>query len=595
MCPKHAGRAYRAIGIKPHPCPRGRFSANNRPPTRAVWASVFLIPIATQTIAGAGFSLGVSAGDVTPTGAILWTRADDAIGVVAEVATDADFSAVIFRADAEATPDNDQTIRVTADGLPPDTTLYYRFSAKDQPDCVSRVGQFRTAPLDGDNRAVRFAYSGDSDFRYAPFGILGHAAREDLDFFIWFGDTIYGDVPAGGLGRATTLADYRAKYRQMRSDPYLQELAASTAFYVGWDDHEIYNDYAGMDPDLSAEQREAAYQAFFEYMPIRANPAEEWRTYRQFRYGSMLELFLLDDRQYRDQSVEDLCNALDPYGVLLGPFGKDNDCIDLLDSPRSMLGDAQFDWLVDGLRASETRYRFVVESITMSFVGLLPYDHWDGYEAERRRLLEAIDQSRIENVIVLATDIHASAYNPDLTVPFRFPRGNYDLPNGIRVQELVAGPIGTTSFKEAIVGVGAEFLGAPRAGFEALFDALEPLLLTRLRQISNYRHFEPNRFSYVRIDIGEDGRAKATSFGLPPSRSDVDTGELERVFEADLSEPAAGLPCGLPIGVLMAGLGLAASRTAPGRSSAAASGTRASASAGASARRGRRGRVWAHR
>ncbi len=533
---------------------------------RAAPVIATLLSFAPASAIAAGFSLGVSAGDVTARSVVLWTRADAPGPVIAEVATDADFDEILVSISAVADVANDQTVRLFVGDLPAETSLFYRFRGP-IPDCKSRVGRFRTAPPETARRAVRFAYSGDSDFRFAPFGVLGHAAREDLDFFVWFGDTIYGDVPAGGLGRATTLADYRAKYRQMRSDPFLQELAASTAFYVGWDDHEVYNDYGGLDADLPADQQAAAYQAFFEYMPIGVNPDEATRTYRRFQYGSTLELFLLDGRQYRDPAAA--CSGFDPYGALLGPFGADADCVDLLNSPRSMLGARQFDWLIDGLRTSATDYRFVVNSVTMSYLGLLPFDHWDGYEFERRRLLEAIDRDRIENVIVLATDIHASAYNPDVTVPFRYPRGDYRLRNGVRVQELVAGPIGTTSFREAIIGGGAGLLGAPRADIEALFDTLEPLLLERLRQISNYQHFEPDRFSYVRIEIDTSGAATATSLGLPAARSATDTGELEHIFAADLSAgPAPGFPCGLPLGLLLAGFGLAATRAGPKRATA---------------------------
>ena len=209
----------------------------------------------------------------------------------------------------------------------------------------STVGRFRTPPADDVAAALRIVFSGDSNFKYAPMSVMSSAARENADLFIWFGDTIYADVPAGGLGVAVTLDDYRAKYRQMRGDANVQALAAAAAVLVGWDDHEVTNDYSGTDPNLTPAQRDGAYRAYFEYMPIRpqALDGDGFRTYRRVRYGALAEFFLLDGRQYRDVSAEAQCGGNpDPDGFALGLLTRDSACRATLRGPRTMLGEAQW-------------------------------------------------------------------------------------------------------------------------------------------------------------------------------------------------------------------------------------------------------------
>src|SRR5262249_58149827 len=113
------------------------------------------------------------------------------------------------------------------------------------------------------------------------------------------------------------------------------------AIWVGGDDHEVKNDYAGLDPSLPVAQLDAGYQAFFEYMPIRdqAIADDPLRVYRKIRYGANVVLLVLDARQYRDPSAKDACHSNpDPYGFVLGPLTANRDCQDELSTPREMLG-----------------------------------------------------------------------------------------------------------------------------------------------------------------------------------------------------------------------------------------------------------------
>lgn len=502
-----------------------------------------------------GFSLGVASGDVTDNAAILWTRADSAGVIRLIVATDASLDAPVATMESEATPATDLAVKLDVTGLQPATRHYYRFERVDDPAMRSPVGRFRTAPAAGATVGVRLGFSGDSNFRRAPFPLLSQAADDDLDFFIWFGDTIYADVAADGLGRAETLEEYRAKYRQMRGDPHVQALSAATAVWAGWDDHEVFNDYAGLDPDLPAERLAAAYRAFFEYMPIRdaALDDDPFRTYRSFRHGDCVEVFLLDDRQYRDPSAAEQCGGvIDPTGSLLGPLGFNGPCAAALSAPRSMLGAEQFEWLTAGLAASTARYKLVVSSVVWSFLGPLPYDRWDGYDAERRALLEFIDATEVEGVILMSTDIHASGYNPDLAGALRLTRPDYYLPNGTRVAEIIAGPIGTDTFFEEIVDIGSALLRQPPEQAAALGAALQPIYLDRLRWVGGFDFFETNRFAYALLEFDAMGGATARFRGLPPEQATTAAeADAVREFRSVDLDAAPSPPCFL---VALAGL-----------------------------------------
>lgn len=500
--------------------------------------------------APAGFPLGVSAGDVLADRAVLWTRVDRLVEVWVEVATDPEFARVVeLRAiEPDELRDTDLTAKFEIRDLAPVTEHHYRFWHTGETGVVySTVGRFRTAPSADQPAALRFVFSGDSNFKYAPMTAMASAAREGADFFLWYGDTIYADVPAGGLGAAVVLDDYRAKYRQMRGDPNVQALAAATAALVGWDDHEVTNDYAGTDPALTPAQRDGAYRAFFEYMPIRPQGAEGdgFRTYRRIRYGALAEFFLLDGRQYREVSAESQCGGNpDPDGFALGLLTCDRECRAVLRGPRTMLGEAQWAWLLEGLANSTARYKFIVNSVPMSYVGVAPYDRWDGYDAERKGLLEFIDQHGIEGVVILATDIHANGYNPDLTSYFRRQRRDYDLPNGIVVPEIIAGPIGNETASQTVAEAGGAFL----RGADGLVGPIEQFFLNRVAQVNRMEFINADRVGYAVIDIAVDGRMTLAYRGLAPDRTSDPAAEAGTFFEGAVKFDAGGAaPCFLPL------------------------------------------------
>ena len=511
---------------------------------------------------GATFTSGVACGDVTPDSAVLWTRTAEPASLRVEVALADDFSTILFEAVVATHEESDTTAKIVAENLPDATGLVYRFV--DETDgTMSPVGRFTTAPTPETPAAVRFVFSGASNFRYAPLHVLNFAAQENADFFLWLGDTMYSDVPSGDLGVAESLDEYRAKYRQLRSDPALQGLLAAGPTLVVWDDHEVTNDYAGGDPGdgLSREQIEAAYTAFFEHMPVPESSSldDPFRIYRRIRWGSRVELFLLDGRQYRDADASDLCDGNpDPHGLVLPPFF-DADCLDALSAPRTMLGPDQLAWLKTGLMESDASAKFIVSNVPFSFFGPLPYDRWDGYDAERKELLEFIDANGITGVWILTTDLHLNVFNPDVNSFFRRFRPDMALRSGIRVPEVITGPIATNTFEQealsgasAILGLDGVF-GAPRA-LSLLFESV----MGRIRRRNEFSFLEPNRFAYVVVDVSADGQVDVTFRGIAPDATDTAPESAETLFTT-LPSPVS-TPCGtlglLPVLLTAVGLGL---------------------------------------
>jgi alkaline phosphatase D len=455
-------------------------------------------------------------------------------------------------ADGLIDADEQGVLKVQVSGLPAGSQLFYRFQADDED--FSSTGTFRTAPPTDEPVPFRFTISGDSSISRAPFYVLASAAEETADFHLWFGDTIYGDVPGGGLGVARTLEEYRAKYLTGRSDPFLRQWLASGAFWVGWDDHEVRNDYDGGEPEpgLTREQIEAGYQAFFEWMPI-ANPAvpgDPFRTYRRFRYGQLAEFFLIDGRQYRDGDLSDECNnEPDPFGFLIPALFRPGCTATLLHTPQTMLGPTQLDWLLEGLSDSQARFKFIINNVPMATLGILPYDRWDGYDHERKQILQHIDRQDIRNVIILTTDLHMNLWTPDVTHYLRLHRPDYLLSPTVRLPEAIMGPIAMTTAEEAARDVAGNVAGELFQGDlgESLLDGLQTWAEQRITRLIGAPFVDTNQFSYLVVDVDAD-EVRLTWKGIPPS-TNVET-PADTLYEAAVPDRSnrPGLPCAvLPI------------------------------------------------
>ncbi len=374
------------------------------------------------------FTLGVASGDPTPDGFVLWTRlaprplqpdggmSAEAVEVGWQVAEDEAMTRVVREGAAVASPDWAHSVHVEVTGLRPDRWYWYRFTAGKE---TSPKGRARSLP---DHRAspdrLRFAFASCQKYEVGYYTAFEHLVREDVDLILHLGDYIYEKVDGGGavrphgLPEASTLDTYRARYAVYKMDKALQAAHAHAPWIVTWDDHEVSNDYAAgiaEHPDLYGEgeflaRRAAAYQAYYEHMPLRhsARPAgPDMRLYRRFEYGRLARFHVLDTRQYRSDQ---------PAGGRRQPPSPA-----LLDPAATLLGDEQRDWLFNGLEQSASTWNVIAQQVLMALVDRVPgpevvidVDKWAGYEFERRRLLRHLEARGISNPVVLTGDIHSN-------------------------------------------------------------------------------------------------------------------------------------------------------------------------------------------
>jgi alkaline phosphatase D len=410
----------------------------------AVLAGPLAAALPARAAEAPAFLHGVASGDPLPDGILLWTRVtptaeatpgsglgpDTEVGWV--VAKDRAFSTVVAKGSTIATAASDHTVKADIRGLEPATDYWFRFSAGGTDSPPART---RTAPAaDASVAGLRFGVVSCANWEAGYFSAYRHlAARGDLDAWLHLGDYIYeyGTGEYGARGTVVrphaptheilTLADYRTRHGKYKTDPDLQALHTKAPVIAIWDDHEFANDAwsggaenhtEGAEGTWKARQA-AARQAYFEWMPVR--PAIAGTTYRRLRFGKLADLSLLDLRSFRSQQVKTGNGSVD-------------------DPDRTITGRAQLDWLKAGLKASDTKWRLVGNSVMISpfaigslsadllkplakLLGLpqeglaLNTDQWDGYTDDRRELLAHLRSNAIGNTVFLTGDIHMAWAN----------------------------------------------------------------------------------------------------------------------------------------------------------------------------------------
>ncbi len=375
------------------------------------------------------FSLGVASGQPRPDSVVLWTRlliaeADAAHkaqpqSVLCEVFADEALRQPVRQWRVQTDASRAHSVHVIASGLQPGRNYWYRFVAG---SATSPVGRTRTSPGDNDKVAqLRIAQTSCQHFEQGYFVAHREIARRDVDFVLFLGDYIYESSNPryqvrkhiGGVPQ--TLDEYRQRHAQYKGDADLQACHAAHPWVMTWDDHEVVNDYANdrdmayTDPEVFLRRRAAAYQAYFEHMPVRLGPdpaqPQRMRIHDQMRWGQLAELWTLDCRQYRSHQA---CPDPNRGGgrVVVG-------CTELQDAERSMLGPAQEQWLYPSLTQSTRRWKLLAQSTQMSSSGIATplgrssfTDGWDGYPLARERLLNTLAQAQLKDVLVLGGDVH---------------------------------------------------------------------------------------------------------------------------------------------------------------------------------------------
>jgi phosphodiesterase/alkaline phosphatase D-like protein len=316
---------------------------------------------------------------------------------------------------------------------------------------------------------VRFAITGDADATAAPgtsqpffngFEVYARMTAEGNDFNINLGDTIYSDSEVGGTPPALTLAEKWAKYRQNLSLAALARLRAGAGLYSHWDDHEFVNDFSR--PEHGEELYRVGVKAFTDYAPVTYSSSDG--LYRSFRWGKNLELFFLDERSFRSAkaSAGGICNAAGG-GADLAPTAPQAvrtafatlapslaqpvapACLAaILDPQRTLLGARQLDRFLSAAARSTATFKVVVNEVPIQQFYALPYDRWEGYAAERTRLIESL-RANVRNVVFLTTDTHANFVN-DVRLQTLETGG----PVASGMLEVVTGPVATNTFAREI-------------------------------------------------------------------------------------------------------------------------------------------------
>lgn len=385
-------------------------------------------------IADNPFTLGVASGSPAADSVVLWTRlaAREALrqGVTVrwEVAHDEAFTRIARQGQAEAVPELAHSVHVEAMGLEPDRWYFYRFMAG---AWTSTTGRTRTLPaVDADPRSLKLAVASCQRWEHGFFSGYRHMRTEQPDAVLFLGDYIYEYPTAIGAVRvpdgvwATTLDDYRNRHALYKSDADLQAMHAACPWIVTWDDHEVQNDYAGprrgeagpLVADFAA-RRAAAYQAYYEHMPLRAADfaravrsgakGAAFSLHSQLRFGRLAQLCVLDTRQHKSPQA---CTRSGRFGT--SPVNPE-DCAAWNDPARSLLGGAQEQWLEEQLARPGATWNLLGQTTIFGQRDLRPgpgrtfwNDAWDGYPASRARVIAALQKHAVANPVVLGGDIH---------------------------------------------------------------------------------------------------------------------------------------------------------------------------------------------
>ncbi|HET6298739.1 MAG TPA: alkaline phosphatase D family protein [Kribbella sp.] len=376
------------------------------------------------------FQLGIASGEPDAGSVVLWTRlaplplnadghggmANANVVVDWQVSTNDLFTTLVASGSVTATYAAAHSVHVVASGLNPDSDYFYRFRAQGH---LSQVGRTRTAPAVGTNgRDLVMAFTSCSHYEEGYFTAYRRMAEDNPGVILHLGDYIY-EYPAtagrprlhAGTVEISTIADYRRRYAQYKTDPDLQAAHAVAPWIVVPDDHEVENNYANTvradsTPVLTAAQwtarRTAAYQAYYENMPLRpaqANNGNGIPLYRRLRWGNLATFHMLDTRQYRNDQA---CS--DGWKI----------CSDADLATRSLPGNAQETWLLDGLNQHFGTWDIIGQQVffarRFNSTGA-SMDSWDGYRASRARIQQGWTARGTRNPVVLTGDVHRAWAN----------------------------------------------------------------------------------------------------------------------------------------------------------------------------------------
>lgn len=484
------------------------------------------------------FTLGVASGDPLPDGFVIWTRlapqlnAIDGQGGLSRpvpvrwrVASDAAMTRIVKQGEVLATERLAHSVHVEVAGLQAGRPYWYQFESL---GAQSPTGRAQTTPPAQALASARLGFVSCSHWERGYFSAYRHLAAEQPDLVFFLGDYIYEASYAADSGKivrphdsreALDLAGYRKRYAQYKSDPDLQALHAIAPSVATWDDHEVQNDYANrwsQDPNIAPgpflQRRAAAYQAFYEHMPLRASSlprGPDLRLYRHLDYGRLARFHVLDGRQYRSEQP-----CLAANGSHRGHIAPDS-CRDLRAPGRTMLGWEQEAWLDQGLARSRAQWNVIAQDLlvapllqrdpTSQALGHWT-DGWDGYMATRERVLASIQRRQARNPVFWGGDIH-SFWVTDLHARADDPDSPIIASEFVGTSVTSDGPPYDAFNAILPLNPHVRFFDSRQRGYVAV-ELSEQQMLTHLRVISDAR--DPNAsVSTLKSFVVESGRAGA--------------------------------------------------------------------------------------
>jgi alkaline phosphatase D len=449
------------------------------------------------------FSLGVASGALRSDGFVLWTRLapepllpDPAraggmsggdVAIQYEIATDDAMRGLVQRGTAFAESAFAYSVHLDVRGLQPGRPYWYRFLSG---NASSPIGRVMTLPAPGAAvDKLRFGFVSCAHYEHGYFSAYRHLTDEHPDVVFFLGDYIYEFVEerrptvrrhSDGID-AATLPAYRNRYAQYRLDQDLQRLHAAAPSLVTADDHEVQNDYADEwsqyfdDPAQFLRRRAAAYRAFYEHMPLRPVMSRPdgpvMRIYDRFTFGDLIEISLLDGRQYRSREA---CYTAPNKGG--GHYETDTSCPERRDAGRSMLGFAQEAWLFGALARSKAKWNVIAQDVLMAQLrkkqaggDAFWTDAWDGFPASRGRLIKHMRDSKVSNPVVIGGDIHSFFAN-DLKLDFNDP----------------GSPV-----------IATEFVGTSVTSYPAPYEIMAPLMPDN----AHVHFFDSRKRGYTCVDL----------------------------------------------------------------------------------------------
>lgn len=386
-----------------------------------------------------------------------------------------------------ATPELAHSVHVDVRGLESAREYFYQFKVGNE---YSPIGRTKTAPAREDRVArLNFAFVSCQKWDDGYYSAYRRIAEEDLDLVFHLGDYIYenGIDPSGGVRNVrlpeqfrqetVTLERYRLQYALYKTDLDLQRAHALFPFVVTWDDHEVDNDYTSaisQDKDPIKQflhRRAAAYQAYYEHMPLRQfslPQGPDMRLYRRLNFGDLAQFSVLDTRQYRSDH---------PCGD-----GETPRCDAALDPSKTMTGAEQERWLLSGLDHSQARWNVIAQQVLMAELDhkigqgeIFWNDSWDGYPLARNRIINHIASQRITNPIVITGDWHSTFVN-DLKLDFKDPNS----------------PTVATEFVVTAISTGGD-----NNGYDDYYGPMIP-------ENPHIKFFDGDRRGYFRVNLNRD-------------------------------------------------------------------------------------------